>query len=210
MPTRVKICGITRPQDGQAAAAAGAHAIGLVFHPASPRYVSIEQARAIVAALPPLVCVVGLFVDAAAQTIDAVLREVPLDLLQFHGNEPPQACRRHGRRYLKALHVRPDVDLARAAASYEDAAGLLLDAFVPGVPGGSGQVFDWAAVPAAWPRPLLLAGGLDAGNVAQAVARLRPWAVDVSSGVETAPGIKDAARIGAFMQAVRQVDADHG
>lgn len=210
MPTRVKICGITRPQDGQAAAAAGAHAIGLVFHPASPRHVSVEQARAIVAALPPLVCVVGLFVDAAAPSIDAVLRAVPLDLLQFHGNESAPDCRRHGRRYLKALHVRSGVDLARSAAPYADAAGLLLDAFVPGVPGGSGRVFDWAAVPAGLARPLILAGGLNAGNVAAAIRRLRPWAVDVSSGVESAPGIKDAGRMEAFIEAVRQVDAEHG
>ncbi len=210
MPTRVKICGITRPQDGLAAAAAGAHAIGLVFHPASPRYVTVAQARAIVAALPPLVSVVGLFVDAAESEIRAVLERVPLDLIQFHGTEPAQDCRRFGRRYLKVLHVRPGADLAAAAAPYADAAGLLLDAFVPGVPGGSGQTFDWAAVPAGLPRPLLLAGGLDAGNVAAAIRRLRPWAVDVSSGVESAPGVKDAQRIGMFMQAVREGDGQHG
>lgn len=206
MSTRVKICGITRPEDGLVAAHAGAHAIGLVFHPASPRHVSIEQAQAIVAALPPLLSVVGLFVDAPAERIDEVLRQVPLDLIQFHGAEPAAACRRHGRRYLKALHVRGGVDLPAQAADYHDAAGLLLDAFVPGVPGGSGRTFDWSAVPAGLPRPLLLAGGLDAANVAAAIRRVRPWAVDVSSGVESAPGIKDAARLGAFMQAVRQVD----
>ncbi len=210
MPTRVKICGITRPQDGLAAAAAGAHAIGLVFHPASSRYVTVQQACAIVAVLPPLVSVVGLFVDAAEGVIRGVLAQVALDLLQFHGGEPPQDCRRYGRRYLKALHVQPGVDLTAAAAPYSDAAGLLLDAFVPGTPGGSGQTFDWAVVPAGLPRPLMLAGGLDAGNVAAAIGRVRPWAVDVSSGVETAPGIKDAARIGAFMQAVREGDSHHG
>lgn len=139
MPTRVKICGITRPQDGLAAAAAGAHAIGLVFHPASPRYVTAAQARDIVAALPPLVSVVGLFVDAAEGVIRDLLAQVPLDLIQFHGAEPAQDCRRFGRRYLKALHVRPGADLAAAAAPYDDAAGLLLDAFVPGVPGAAGR-----------------------------------------------------------------------
>ena len=210
MVTRVKICGITRPEDGLAAAVAGAHAIGLVFHPASPRCVSVAQAQAIVAALPPLVSVVGLFVDAPAERIDEVLRQVPLDLIQFHGAEPAHQCRRHGRRYLKVLHVRDGVDLPALAAEYGDAAGLLLDAFVPGVPGGSGRTFDWSAVPVGLPRPLLLAGGLDAGNVAVAIRRLRPWAVDVSSGVESAPGIKDAARLGAFMQAVRQVDDEQG
>ncbi len=210
MPTRVKICGITRPQDGLAAAAAGAHAIGLVFHPASPRYVTAAQAREIVAALPPLVSVVGLFVDAAEGVIRDLLARVPLDLIQFHGAEPAQDCRRFGRRYLKALHAKPGLDLAAAAAPYDDAAGLLLDAFVPGVPGGSGQTFDWAAVPAGLPRPLLLAGGLDAGNVAAAIRRLRPWAVDVSSGVESAPGVKDAEKIGMFMQAVREGDSPHG
>ncbi len=137
MPTRVKICGITRPQDGLAAAAAGAHAIGLVFHPASPRCVTAAQARDIVAALPPLVSVVGLFVDAAEGVIRDLLAQVPLDLIQFHGAEPAQDCRRFGRRYLKALHARPGLDLAAAAAPYDDAAGLLLDASVPGVRGGS-------------------------------------------------------------------------
>ena len=210
MPTRVKICGITCPEDGLAAARAGAHAIGLVFHPASPRYVSVAQAQVIVAALAPLVSVVGLFVDAGRERIADVLSRVPLDLVQFHGAEPADECQSYGRRYLKALHVREGVDLAAQAAAYHDAAGLLLDAFVPGVPGGSGRTFDWAAVPAGLPRPLLLAGGLDAGNVAAAVRRVRPWAVDVSSGVESAPGIKDAGRIEAFMQAVRQVDDEQG
>jgi phosphoribosylanthranilate isomerase len=210
MPTRVKICGITRPEDGLAAARAGAHAIGLVFHPASPRCVGMVQAQAIVAALPPLVSVVGLFVDAGRERIAEALSQVPLDVIQFHGAEPASECRGYGRRYLKALHVRDGVDLAAQAAEYHDAAGLLLDAFVPGVPGGSGRTFDWAAVPAGLPRPLLLAGGLDAGNVAAAIRRVRPWAVDVSSGVESAPGIKDAGRIEAFMQAVRQVDDEQG
>jgi phosphoribosylanthranilate isomerase len=151
-----------------------------------------------------------LFVDAGAERIGEVLAQVPLDIIQFHGAERPDECRRYGRRYLKALHVRDGANLLAQAAEYQDAAGLLLDAFVPGVPGGSGRTFDWAAVPAGLPRPLLLAGGLDAGNVAAAIRRVRPWAVDVSSGVESAPGIKDAARIEAFMQAVRQVDDEQG
>ncbi len=210
MVTRVKICGITRPQDGVAAVAAGAHAIGLVFHPVSPRNVSIAQAQAIVAELPPLVCVVALFVDAAEQLIREVLAGVALDLIQFHGDESPDACRLYGRRYLKVLHARPGFDLAAAATRYQDAAGLLIDAFVPGVAGGSGRTFDWAVVPAALPRPLVLAGGLNASNVAAALDRVRPYAVDVSSGVETEPGIKDLTRIRAFMQTVQQWDQKHG
>jgi phosphoribosylanthranilate isomerase len=210
MATRVKICGITRPQDGVAAAAAGAHAIGLVFHPASPRNVTMDNARAIVAVLPPLISVVALFVNAEEQLIREVLAAVPVDLIQFHGGESPEACRHYGRRYLKALPAQSGFDLAGAAARYADAAGLLIDAFVPGVPGGSGQTFDWTVVPVALARPVVLAGGLNASNVATALSRVKPYAVDVSSGVEAAPGIKDAAGIRAFIQAVRQWDGQYG
>ncbi|MDH5287655.1 MAG: phosphoribosylanthranilate isomerase [Betaproteobacteria bacterium] len=211
MRTRVKICGITRVEDGVAAAQAGADAIGLVFWAGSARAATHAQARAIVAALPPFVTVVGLFVNPGAGEVREALASVPLDLLQFHGSEPPAFCRAFGRPYLKAIAAAPGVDLLESLAPYEDAAGVLIDApAVEGVPGGTGRTFDWALLPARLPRPLVLSGGLDAGNVGEAIRRARPWAVDVSSGVEArdasgAPqkGIKDAARIAAFVEEVR-------
>ncbi len=208
--TRVKICGITRPQDARAAAALGADAVGLVFWPHSPRAVSVAQAREVVAALPPFVTTVGLFVDATPDELDAVLAAVPLDLLQFHGDEPPAACRAAGRPYLKAVRMRPGVALDRVAETYADAAGLLVDAYVDGVPGGTGATFDWDALPAGRTWPLVLAGGLAAGNVAEAIRRVRPWGVDVSGGVEAAKGIKDAAKMAAFMQGVDDGDRECG
>lgn len=201
--TRVKICGITRVEDARVAAEAGADAIGLVFYEKSPRYVVVEQARAILAALPPFVTSVGLFVDAPAEHVRAVFAELALDLLQFHGEEPPAYCRAFGRPYVKAVRVKAGVDLLHYAASYPDARGLLLDAFVPGVPGGTGERFDWSLIPRGLPLPVVLSGGLDPENVAEAIRRVRPWAVDVSSGVEAAKGIKDAARIAAFIRGVR-------
>jgi phosphoribosylanthranilate isomerase len=204
--TRVKICGITRPVDALAAAQAGADAIGLVFFEKSPRHVTVEGARHILAALPPFVTSVGLFVDAPAESVRAVLAALPLDLLQFHGEEEPTYCRAFGRPYLKAVRVRPGVDLVKYAARYPDARGLLLDAFVEGVAGGTGQSFDWALIPPGLPVPVVLSGGLTAANVGEAIRRVRPWAVDVSSGVEAAKGIKDAALIAAFMQGVRNAD----
>jgi phosphoribosylanthranilate isomerase len=200
---RVKICGITRVEDGLACAHLGADAIGLVFYAPSPRNVSVEQARAIMAALPPFVTTVGLFVDAAAAEVRAVLAQLPLDILQFHGNETPEYCRSFGRCYLKALRVKPRVDLVQYASAYSDAKGLLLDAHVEGIAGGSGQSFDWSLIPAQLPLPLVLSGGLNVANIAQAIQRVRPAAVDVSSGVEVTKGIKDAAKIAAFMQGVR-------
>ena len=208
MPTRVKICGITRVEDALAAARLGADAIGLVFYAKSPRAVSAVQARTIVRALPPFVTTVGLFVDAAAEEIRQVLAAVPLDLLQFHGNESPEQCRIHGRSYLKALRMREGVDVAAMARSYDDAAGLLVDTYVDGVPGGTGRSFDWSRLPARLARPLILAGGLNPDNVAAAVAQVRPWAVDVSGGVEAAPGLKDAAKIAAFIRGVKSVETD--
>jgi len=213
--TRVKICGITRAEDAHAAAAAGADAIGFVFWPGTPRVVEVERARAIAAALPPFVTVVGLFVDPDAARVREVLQRVPLDLLQFHGHEPADLCRSFGRPYLKAVAVGDGEGLLESLSSYGDAAGLLLDAPPSGgLPGGTGRRFDWERVPATLPRPLVLSGGLDAGNVGEAVARLRPWAVDVSSGVERRRtdgtperGIKDAARIAAFIAEVRHADA---
>lgn len=214
MRTRVKICGITRVDDGLAAAHAGADAIGLVFWRGTPRMVEAAQARAIAAALPPFVTIVGLFVDPAPDDVRAVLATVPLDVLQFQGGEAPALCRAFGRPYLKALAVTDGVDLLNSAAAFGDAAGILLDAPpADGLPGGTGRRFDWSQVPAGLPRPLVLSGGLDPGNVADAIRRVRPWAVDVSSGVEVrgadgkaVKGIKDPARIAAFIEEARHAD----
>jgi phosphoribosylanthranilate isomerase len=214
--TRVKICGITRIEDGLAAARAGADAIGFVFWPGSPRAVAATQARAIAAALPPFVTTVGLFVDPAPDDVRATLDALPLDLLQFHGAEAVGLCRAFGRPYIKAVPVGPNAskaDLLEYAAGYPDARGLLFDApFAEGRPGGTGRTFDWDALPEL-PRPLVLAGGLTVANVGAAVRRLRPWAVDVSSGVEATGadggpvrGTKDHARIAAFIEEVRHAD----
>ncbi|OEC40001.1 N-(5'-phosphoribosyl)anthranilate isomerase [Pseudomonas sp. 1D4] len=200
---RVKICGITRVEDALAAVAAGADAIGLVFYAPSPRAVTAEQARVIISALPPFVTTVGLFVDMPGEELDSVLATVPLDLLQFHGDESPDVCRRHGRPYLKALRIRPGDDVPALIERYSDASGVLLDTHVPGTPGGTGEAFDWSLVPSAPSRPVVLAGGLTPGNVAEAIRRVRPYAVDVSGGVEAAKGIKDPVLIRAFIDAVR-------
>ena len=204
--TRVKICGITRIEDALAAAQQGADAIGLVFYAKSPRHVTPEQAQQIIRALPPFVSTVGLFVDATSGDIETVLREVQLDLLQFHGDESPEFCRQFNLPYLKAVRVKADVDLVQYAVSYPDAKGLLLDAYVEGTPGGTGLAFDWTLIPVNLPLPVVLSGGLDAANVGAAIRQVQPWAVDVSSGVEAAKGIKDAAKIAAFMQGVRNAD----
>ena len=203
MRTRVKICGITRIEDALAAARAGADAIGLVFEPKSPRYVKPDQALSIVRALPPFVTVVGLFVNAAPDTVETVLGRVPLDLLQFHGDETPEQCRRYHRPYIKAIHMRPETNLPEQARRYADAEGLLLDTASANVAGGSGEAFDWSLVPSGLAKPVILAGGLTPENVAEAVRRVHPFAVDVSSGVEQAKGIKDAGKISAFIEAVR-------
>ena len=201
--TRVKICGITRVEDGLACAQLGADAIGLVFYAPSPRHVSVAQARAIMAALPPFITTVGLFVDADPAEVNAVLTQLPLDLLQFHGNESPEYCQGFGRPYLKAMRVKPGVDLVQYAAQYAQAKGLLLDAHVEGIAGGTGLSFDWNLIPARLPLPVVLSGGLHPDNVTQAIKRVQPAAVDVSSGVEASKGIKDVAKIAAFMQGVR-------
>ena len=200
---RVKICGITRVEDALAAAAAGADAIGLVFYAKSPRAVDVEQARAILAALPPFVTSVGLFVDAERSELERILASVPLDLLQFHGDESVQQCEAFGRPYIKALRVKAGDDIAAQVARYPSAQGILLDAYVEGVPGGTGEAFDWSLIPQALSKPLILAGGLRPDNVAEAVSRVRPYAVDVSGGVEASKGVKDVEKVGAFIRAAR-------
>jgi phosphoribosylanthranilate isomerase len=205
--TRVKVCGITRPEDALAAARCGADAIGLVFYDASPRAVDVPAAQAITAVLPPFVSTVALFVDAPPERVRAVLEAVPVDLVQLHGDEPPEACRAVGKPYVKALRMRPGRDVREAARAYGDARGLLLDTYRPGVPGGTGAAFDWSEVPHDLPLPVILAGGLEPGNVADAIARVHPYAVDVSGGVEQSKGRKDPAKIEAFLAAVRRADA---
>lgn len=200
---RSKICGITRVEDALAAVEAGADAIGLVFYAKSPRAVTVQQARAIISALPPFVTSVGLFVDASRCELGELLDAVPLDLLQFHGDESPADCDGYHRPYIKALRVKPGDDIAAQVELYKNASGVLLDTYVPGIPGGTGEAFDWSLVPEDLSKPVILAGGLTAANVAQAIARVRPYAVDVSGGVELAKGIKDAEKIRAFMQAVK-------
>ena len=226
--TRIKICGLTREEDVRAAVDAGADAIGLVFYPPSPRYVDLARAAELAEAAGPFVSVVGLFVNADREEVAHVAERVPLTLLQFHGDESPQDCSQIAQRcrlpFLRAARVRPGLDLIEFADQYRDAAGLLLDAFVEGY-GGGGHVFDWTLIPPAWlasnhpshpstgnpnasgaPR-IVLSGGLNAQNVAGAIERVRPYAVDVSSGVEAAKGVKDHARIAAFVRAVRSAEA---
>ena len=200
---RSKICGITRIEDALAAVDAGADAIGLVFYAKSPRAVNVQQARAIIAALPPFVTTVGLFVNASRCELGEILDAVPLDLLQFHGDETPADCEGYHRPWIKALRVKVGDDIAASCKAYAGASGILLDTYVEGVPGGTGEAFDWSLVPKDLSKPIILAGGLSATNVAQAIAQVHPYAVDVSGGVEQSKGIKDHAKIRAFIQAVR-------
>jgi phosphoribosylanthranilate isomerase len=200
--TRVKICGITRVEDGLAASEAGADAVGLVFYPPSPRAVDVEQAVAIRRALPPFVTVVGLFVNADEKTVAHTVERVQLDLLQFHGDETRADCERFARPYMKAIRVEDEADVRDAARGYAGAKALVLDTHDDELWGGSGRTFDWALVPDDIALPVVLAGGLTPANVADAIVRLRPYAVDVSGGVEKSPGIKDAARIAKFIKEV--------
>jgi phosphoribosylanthranilate isomerase len=206
MTTAVKICGITRLADGLAAARLGAHALGFVFYSRSPRNVSAATAAEIVRQLPPFITSVGLFVNADVRDVTAVLETVQLDLLQFHGEETPQYCRQFGRPYIKALRVRPGVDLIQYALQFEGARGLLLDAFVEGKQGGTGAVFDWELIPNNLTLPVVLSGGLNPDNVAAAIRRVKPCAVDVSSGVEAKPGVKELQKLMDFFQGVRYAD----
>jgi phosphoribosylanthranilate isomerase len=204
--TRIKICGITRLEDAQAAIAYGADAIGLVFYANSSRAVTVEQAAAIATVVPPFVSIVALFVDEPAASIRRILGMVPIELVQFHGDEAPEFCQQFGRPYIKALRVRPGLDIARACDAYHRARGVLLDSWRDGVPGGTGQTFDWHLATGELPLPVVLAGGLHESNVGEAIRTLRPAAVDVSGGVESAPGLKDAQRIQRFIAAVRAAD----
>ena len=203
--TRIKICGLTRIEDVFAAVDAGADAIGLVFYPPSPRFVSFERAAELVRAVPPFVTTVGLFVNPAPAFVEQALKTVPLQLVQFHGDESEAECARFGRPWIKAARVRAGIDLVEFCSSHPSAVGILLDAFVEGY-GGGGKTFDWSLIPDGLGRRLILSGGLDAGNVTEAIRRTRPWAVDVSSGVESAKGIKDAEQIAAFITGVRNAD----
>jgi phosphoribosylanthranilate isomerase len=202
--TRVKFCGITRPEDAQAAIALGVDAIGLVFVPRSRRCVDIPRAREVVAAVPPLVSVIGLFMDAEAIDVAAVLEALPLDALQFHGREDAAYCRQFKRPYIKALAMGDGVDVSFAASGYAEARGLLLDAHRSGEQGGSGLSFDWSTIPGTLAGRIILAGGLTVDNVGTAIEQVRPYAVDVSSGIESAPGIKCPARMQQFMNEVER------
>ena len=205
MKPRIKICGLTRVEDVRAAVAAGADAVGLVFYPKSPRRVDLAQATALARAVPPFVTIVGLFVNEDPAQVRRTLATVPIHLLQFHGDEDEAYCRQFDRPYVKAARVAPGMDLLQYASAFPSAQAILLDAFVAGF-GGGGKTFDWSLVPEGLATPTILSGGLDADNVADAIARVRPAAVDVSSGVEAsgaAKGIKDAAKMRAFVAAVR-------
>ena len=202
MRTRVKICGITRVEDALSAVHAGADAIGLVFYAASPRCVSIAQAQAIVAAMPPFISVVGLFVNATTTEIKSVLAQVHLDIVQFHGDESPEDCAQINLPYYKAIRVKPDTNLLQYVVDFNAAKALLLDTYSEQAYGGTGHVFDWNLIPKNMTKPVILAGGLDANNVAQAIKQVQPYAVDDSGGVEYCKGVKDKDRIAAFMQAV--------
>jgi phosphoribosylanthranilate isomerase len=206
MRTRIKFCGITRSEDAASAAYLGADAIGLVFYPPSPRAVNLQQAREIVQGLPPFVTIVGLFVNAASSYIQEILAKVPLDMLQFHGEEAPAECSRYGRPYVKAIRMEEGiVELEQLARVYGDASALLLDAYQAGVPGGTGQTFDWDRIPPEQSKAIILAGGLTPENVPEAVRKVQPYAVDVSGGVERTKGVKDAAKMAAFIRGVNSV-----
>ena len=204
--TRIKICGMTQVQDIRFAASRGADALGLVFYEKSPRNVTLQKAMELMKGISPFVTVVGLFVNPTEDEVRSVLQCVPLDVLQFHGEEPAKFCASFGRPYLKAIRVRQGVNLVQYAADYAGAQGLLLDAYVEGTHGGTGESFDWALIPHDLPLPVILSGGLHADNVAMAIKQVRPYAVDVSSGVESAKGIKDSTRISAFINEVKNID----
>ena len=200
--TRVKICGITRLEDALVAVDLGVDALGLVFYAPSPRNVTIATAADVARQIPAFVSVVGLFVNAEPSFVEEVIAKVGISLLQFHGDETPEDCERFGPPYIKAIRVKADTNLVQYARDFTSAKALLLDTYTEGVAGGTGQLFDWNLIPSALPKPVILAGGLQANNVAQAIRQVKPYAVDVSGGVEATKGIKDAQKIAAFMQQV--------
>lgn len=202
MRIRVKICGITRVEDALSAVEQGADAIGLVFYDQSPRNVNINQAVEIASHIPAFVSVVGLFVNAEPSFINEVICNAKIDLLQFHGDESPEECASYSLPFIKAIRVKSDTNLVQYAKEYSAAKALLLDAYAEGVAGGTGHVFDWNLIPKQLAKPIILAGGLKADNVAQAIQQVMPYAVDVSGGVEASKGVKDAAKIAAFMRQV--------
>ena len=204
--TRIKICGITREQDVLAVANSGADALGLVFYEKSPRHVSVQQAVQLARTAPPFVTLVGLFVNPSVDYVREVLAQVSLDVLQFHGEESPEFCAQFAKPYLKAIRVKAGIDLVECAARYASAQGLLLDAYIEGTQGGTGESFDWGLIPRDIPLPVILSGGLHVDNVAAAIKQVQPYAVDVSSGVEAGKGIKDAAKVAAFIKEVKQID----
>jgi phosphoribosylanthranilate isomerase len=206
VPVRVKVCGITRTEDALAAVQHGADAVGFVFWHQSARFISPTQVREIVLRLPPFVSVVGVYVDPSSEWVEETSLTAGLSLLQFHGEESPEFCNQFMLPYIKALRVREGIDLLQYGKLYHDAKGLLLDTYSAGMPGGTGQVFDWRLIPKDFPLPLVLSGGLNPDNVAHAIRQVRPWAVDVSSGVEIAKGIKDVNKISAFMQGVKNCE----
>lgn len=202
---RVKICGVTRLEDALCAIEAGADALGFVFYEPSPRYISAEQAASIIAQLPPFVTCVGLFVNTPIAQVKSLALQIGLDLIQFHGDETAAACDGVGLPYIRALRMQPGQAIAQIAESYQKARAILLDAWVPGIPGGTGETFDWAAIPPLT-KPLILAGGLTVDNVAQAVLQVRPYAVDVSGGVELRSGVKDQSKLKLFIQRAKAAD----
>lgn len=202
MRTRIKICGITRVEDAISAAEQGVDAIGLVFYPHSPRSVSITQAKAIADALPPFVTTVALFVNPTSIEVNQVLASVRIDLLQFHGDEDEMACAQYGLPYLKAIRVKSDTNLIQYAHDFASAKAMLLDTYSDSAFGGTGETFDWKVIPKKLPKPIILAGGLNFGNVRQAIEQVEPYAVDVSGGVEQSKGIKDPVKIAKFVSAV--------
>lgn len=207
--SRVKICGITTVEDALAVANAGADAIGLVFYKKSSRFITSDQALEICEALPPFVSIVALFMNASSDYVHEIIADVPCDLLQFHGDESPDFCASFGRAYIKAVPMKDvddeGLDFASYANQYPDAKGFLVDSHAPGEAGGSGQTFDWNQIPVDYPAPIILAGGLNPDNVASALRMADVYAVDVSSGVESSPGVKDENKINEFMQEVRSV-----
>lgn len=200
--TRIKICGITRLADAQSAIDSGADALGFVFYEPSPRYISPEDAAEIIAELPAFISTVGLFVNASSEQVEAAIEKTGIDLLQFHGDESPEFCDSFSRPWFKALRMKPGLDVASECSRYQNGTAILLDAYRPGVPGGTGEAFDWDLIPSDLSNPLILAGGLSPSNVHAAITQVQPYAVDISGGVEASKGIKDSQKIAAFMQEV--------